>query len=149
MEIADLLNNGSTTANNNLSVSEMAREDGALGKDSFLELLVTELKYQDPLNPMDNKESIAQLAQFSALEQMQNLNKSFEEFSALFGAGAGRAQSLNVLGMKATGLDSTGQLASGIVSKVSFADGETLVTLKGGQTLDFTTLISVEVPGNA
>lgn len=149
MEIADLLNNSSTTANNNLSVSEMAREDGALGKDSFLELLVTELKYQDPLNPMDNKESIAQLAQFSALEQMQNLNKAFTEFSNTFGAGAGRAQSLNVLGMKATGLDSTGQLASGLVTRVSFNDGETMVTLAGGQTLDFSTLTSVEVPYDA
>ncbi len=47
-----------------------------LGRDAFLQLLMTEMQYQDPLNPMDNTEYVAQLAQFSALEQMTNLYKS-------------------------------------------------------------------------
>ena len=44
-----------------------------LGKDAFLQLLVTQMKYQDPLNPSSNTEYVAQLATFSQLEQMQNL----------------------------------------------------------------------------
>ncbi len=44
-----------------------------LGKDAFLRLLVTQLQHQDPLNPMDDKQFIAQLAQFSSLEQMNNI----------------------------------------------------------------------------
>lgn len=49
-----------------------------LGKDAFLQLMITQLRYQDPLEPMDNKDSIAQMAQFSALEQMQNLNTNMQ-----------------------------------------------------------------------
>lgn len=48
-----------------------------LGKDAFLELLATQMQYQDPLQPTSNEQFLAQMAQFSALEQMQNLNTSF------------------------------------------------------------------------
>lgn len=50
-----------------------------LGKDSFIQLLVTQMKYQDPLNPMDNSEMLAQLAQFTALEQMMNVAQASEK----------------------------------------------------------------------
>lgn len=53
-----------------------------LGKDQFLQLLVTQLKYQDPLSPMQNEEFIAQLAQFSTLESMKNVEQSFKGVEA-------------------------------------------------------------------
>ncbi|NLL07231.1 MAG: flagellar biosynthesis protein FlgD [Clostridiaceae bacterium] len=58
------------------------RNTGELGKDEFLNLLVTQLRYQDPLNPQDDTQFIAQMAQFSALEQMQNLNTSYSASKA-------------------------------------------------------------------
>lgn len=52
-----------------------------LDKNAFLRLLTTQLANQDPLNPIEDREFIAQLAQFGSLEQMQNLNKTFVEKS--------------------------------------------------------------------
>lgn len=58
-----------------------SEDKSILGKDDFLKILITQMRYQDPLEPMDTRESIAQMASFSSLEQMQNLNKGFENMS--------------------------------------------------------------------
>jgi len=58
--------------------SEPGNTMGNLDKDAFLRLLTTQLSNQDPLNPTEDREFIAQMAQFSSLEQMQNLNDTFK-----------------------------------------------------------------------
>ena len=63
-------------------ITELVGEE-RLGKEDFLNLLITQLKYQNPLEPMKNSDFIAQTAQFSALEQMQKLNKSMESQMSL------------------------------------------------------------------
>ena len=54
-----------------------------LDKNAFLQLLITQMRYQDPLNPVDDKEFLAQMAQFTALEQMTQLNKTMEGMANL------------------------------------------------------------------
>lgn len=56
----------------------------ALGKDAFLQLLVTQMQNQNPLDPQDNGEFVAQLAQFSSLEGMQSLNSSVSTIVSSF-----------------------------------------------------------------
>lgn len=51
--------------------------NGKMGKNEFLAMLVTQMKYQDPLNPTDNTAMIAQMAQFSQLEQMMAMTEAF------------------------------------------------------------------------
>lgn len=57
---------------------------GAMGKDQFVKLLVTEMQNQDPMNPMDGKDLAAQLAQFSSVEQLMNINTKLDNFATLF-----------------------------------------------------------------
>ncbi len=96
-----------------------------LGKDAFLRLLITELKHQNPLEPMDNREFVTQMAQFSALEQMQNLNKAFESMALLELA----SQAANLLGKNIRASDDSGNDLEGRVTSVKLSSGMPIVVL--------------------
>jgi len=72
----------STDAATSKNITETKETKKNLDKDAFLLLLVNQLKYQDPLNPTDDKQFLAQMAQFSSLEQMQNMNTTFSASKA-------------------------------------------------------------------
>ena len=102
-----------------------SRNIGELGKDDFLKLLVTQLKYQDPLSPMDDKEFIAQMAQFSALEQMQNLNSTFSTMKALSMVG-------KYITASKPGSESTDtEFIEGIVDNARIINGNTYLEVNG------------------
>lgn len=97
-----------------------------LGKDAFLELLVTQLRYQDPLDPQDNSQFIAQMAQFTSLEQMQNLSQSFSSL-----------QGTSMLGKNITAEirdpdnPVTAKVVSGIVQSTKVENGKTKLIVNG------------------
>lgn len=66
-------------------------------KDAFLQLLVAQMKHQDPLEPMDNDKMMTQMAQFSTVEQLTNLNQAFNEFAKNFSIEDGKGNKTNVL----------------------------------------------------
>lgn len=97
-----------------------------LSKDAFLKLLVTELRYQDPMNPKEDKEFIAQMAQFSSLEQMQNMSQGF---SGLQGAAMlGKNISAEVRDPKNPVV---AKLVSGVVQGTVLENGKTKLLING------------------
>ena len=83
--IIQLIKNGEvvdTSAESNSSSSTSKKSGGSLDKDAFLQLLVAQMKSQDPLEPTDNTEYISQLATFSQLEETQNMQASLQEMEA-------------------------------------------------------------------
>jgi len=83
--VQDLFNSKVKDASNNVAnVSKAATGNQALGKDAFLQLLVTQLKNQNPLSPQDNGAFVAQLAQVSSLEGINTLNDSVNNISSNF-----------------------------------------------------------------
>lgn len=98
----------------------------ALGSDDFMKLLTTQLTSQDPMNPMKDTEFISQMANFTSLEQMRNLSKSFESFSSDQKVSAAPA----FLGRNVTVKDVSGDV-TGIVDSITLKDGKPAVVING------------------
>ena len=78
MSSAAIVNDGNISNLGSAAADKNNKKADSVNKEQFLNLLVTELKYQDPLQPMDNTQYVSQLATFSELEQMQNVAKTSE-----------------------------------------------------------------------
>ena len=103
-----------------------------LGKHDFLRLLTTQLKHQDPMDPVKDHDFIAQLAQFSALEQTENLSRVMERFVESQEKMGIVAQATGLLGKEVVVVNSqTGETATGIVSSIRFADGVPQLQVNG------------------
>ena len=120
-------------------------DNGKLGKDAFLKILITQLQNQDPTSPMDDKEFIAQMAQFSSLEQMQNMTKAMEDLLASqretqlmsYTSFVGKEVKWHELSEKE--VDSNGKPlvleGTGTVTEIKFKDGEAIFVLEDGKEI--------------
>ncbi len=88
-----------------------------LGKDDFLKLLITQLSNQDPTSPMEDTQFISQMAQFSSLEQMTNMNESFNKLAAMINS----SQATSTLG-KNVEVDAGDSNVQGVVEATSFGE---------------------------
>lgn len=102
-----------------------------VGKDDFLKLLITQLRYQDPLNPIDDREFVAQMAQFSSLEQMQNMNKLLEVFTGTQQVISMFAQATNLIGCKVKVDNGEGEAKEGVVEAVRFSQQGPVIIVDG------------------
>ena len=103
-------------------LSSVDNKQSTLDKDAFLQLLVTQMKYQDPLEPSSSTEYMSQLAQFTSLEEMENLNKAFNQSDA---------QSLVGSYVIMKTIDATGKekFVSGLVDYVTINNGKPYLSI--------------------
>lgn len=101
---------------------------GGLGKDAFLKLLVTELRHQDPTKPMEDREFISQMAQFSSLEQMTNLNKEVQSLIQ----SSRSSEAFSLLGKRIESFNPVNNIKiSGIVNSVQYNKNQLMLMVDG------------------
>jgi len=93
-----------------------------LGRDDFLYLLITQLKSQDPLKPMESTEFTAQLAQFSSLEQLQNINENLRDLR-VSQASLNNSQALSFIGRTVKAAGNSIHLSDGVSDDIRFELG--------------------------
>ncbi|WP_245926252.1 flagellar hook capping FlgD N-terminal domain-containing protein [Sulfoacidibacillus thermotolerans] len=123
----------STSGTTSTSTTSTTSTD-QLGKNAFLQLLVTQMKYQDPLSPQSNTQFIAQLAQFSSLEQMTNVAQGEQNLIADLQAlqtSQSLTGALQLLGATVTVMTSNGSQTSGTVTAVQTSGSAPTVMING------------------
>lgn len=136
-----------TQANSLTQAQTSTSGQSSLGKDEFLTLMIKQMQQQDPLNPMDNQAMVAQMAQFSSVEQMSNLNDNFSNANTI----AQFMDSTSLLGKEVAILDpgsspDSPQVLESKVLSVSFTNTGPLLTLENGMNATVEDLMRVGEP---
>ena len=118
----------STTGTNTNTTTTPINPSSALGKDDFLKILVTQLQNQDPTKPMDDTQFIAEMAQFSSLEQMQNVSKTSALQQAMMSIGSDAKATVN-------NDNGTQELVYGQITSVQQSGSDIFVTLDNGRQI--------------
>jgi flagellar basal-body rod modification protein FlgD len=120
----------------NKGLSNGKVESNELGKDDFLKILISQLQNQDPTNPMEDKEFISQMAQFSSLEQMSNMNEAFSNMATQMNA----SSAMNFLG-KTVQYTEGENTVNGVVDSVTGGDYPQL--LVNGRYFDMNEVLQI------
>lgn len=112
------------------STATAASPAANLGLQDFLKILLTQLSYQDPLKPMDNQEFMAQIAQFTSLEQTQQLNDKLDQLITNQAA----LQSVGLIGRTVDINTSSGKV-TGTVSSLSLQGDSPSISVTAGGTV--------------
>lgn len=115
--------------------------NASLGKDDFLKLLVTQMRNQDPINPMDGKEFAAQLAQFNSVEQLINVNKGIESL-------AQSQQDLNSGLNNSMAASLAGKEVKALSNQISLKDGNAVIDFRLKHASTETQVIITDSMGN-
>jgi flagellar basal-body rod modification protein FlgD len=115
-----------------------AQAPDALGKDAFLKLLVAQLKYQNPMSPMDGADFLAQTAQFNMLEKLAEIAEQGKQLAA----DDSSRTAASMLGRKVTYTDKDGNEAAGVVTGARF-DPAGAVLLVGDTTVPLSSVTQV------
>lgn len=126
-----------------ISSSSSNLRPSGLNQEAFLKILLTQLTYQDPMKPMDNQQFMAQMAQFTSLEQTQQLNDKI----ATLVTNQAALQSVGLIG-RTVDINANGSTLTGTVTTLSFAGSSpslTLQTTSGAtlQNINLSQIISV------
>jgi flagellar basal-body rod modification protein FlgD len=114
--------NALSTSAGTAAASTATAASKTMGKEAFLKLLITQLQYQDPLNPADSTEFTAQLAQFSSLEQLSNVNENLNTLK-LYQASINNAQAVSFIGKDIVSKGKNIQVTSGQPVSCEFSLG--------------------------
>ncbi|MCI1857893.1 MAG: flagellar hook capping protein [Sporolactobacillus sp.] len=137
-----------TTGNTAVSGDVSTRETGnsSLSKDDFLKLLIAQMTHQDPTAPMDSGQMLTQMAQFSALEQTQNMSQSIDKMSAADMIG-------KQIEWEETETDDDGVQSQaskvGIVDAVTIKNGSVSYLTKDGDTVESSVVSKITEPAEA
>jgi flagellar basal-body rod modification protein FlgD len=120
--VADLINAGKNAKSKD-------KDNNTLGKDDFLKILITQLQNQDPTQPLQDKEFIAQMAQFTSVEQLTNMAGEMK----LMRQSLGFVSGLIGKSITWTDIDSSGASVekSGVIDSITFKDGNQYANVKG------------------
>ena len=127
-------NAATQSATNSNQTTTSSTNTQTLGKNDFLKLLVTQLRYQDPTEPMDDTQFISQMAQFSSLEQMQNMTTAMQT-----------TQATSMIGKVITWNSDDGTENIGTVKSAFVSGGQTQL-LVGSQKVDLNEVTTITNP---